>query len=578
VQKGESLYYIHKTYNVPLDIIKKENPSTADGLSIGEEVRVPISKNIEAEVKANGNYIHHEVLKKQTLYSIAKLYKVKQKEIIAANPELANGLKEGQVIKIPVVNIKKEESPVKKEPTSIYKTHKVKKGETLYSLSKLYKTSVDSIKLVNDGLKQGLKLDEVIYVPIKINPVSNQTTTTSISLIEEKVEKLIQDTGIAKKKPVYSIALMLPFYLDENDEITEHRSALEEKTIYPKSKYSIEFYNGFLLALDSISTDSAKFKLHVYDTKGNDSTQTKLLLLNPEMKNMDMIVGPLYANNFRHVIRFGKMNNIPVISPVKQSNKILLGNNHVFKVIPSKSTIIKKICTLVVDSFKTENLMAIEYDKAKEKSLVDLFIKTYNGQILGTEDTTIYSSIKKVTVTTGISEVINNLVPTKNNIIFVPASSQTFVTNLFNQLTTTLNGRNYKDYTVTLIGLEDWMKYENIDLEYFQKLNLHYCATRHIDYDDSVTISFIDSYKQRFETYPSKNTFLGFDIAYYFGNSLMDNGSLYTSTSLPNQKGMSIHLDFLKTGIESGFENRSSYLLRFNEFSLEKIYGQDGRE
>jgi len=45
VEKGESLYFIHKKYDVPLEVIKKENPSVADGLSIGEKVFVPLKRD-----------------------------------------------------------------------------------------------------------------------------------------------------------------------------------------------------------------------------------------------------------------------------------------------------------------------------------------------------------------------------------------------------------------------------------------------------------------------------------------------------------------------------------------------------
>ncbi len=575
VQKGESLYFIHKKYNVPLEVIKKENSSVADGLSIGEKIFVPLKKDIELEVKTNGNYINHEVKKKQTLYSIAKLYKVKQKEIVAANPEVNDGLKEGQVIRIPVINIKKD-GAIKPVVVQLkYKTHTIEKGETLYSLSRLYETTVDSIKIVNDGLKQGLKLGETIYIPIKqlSSTVSTDVNVSSnISVIGEKIERLLADTGVVVKKPEYSIGLLLPFYLDENDERVENRNALEKKSIYPKSKFAIEFYNGFIMALDSISIDSCKFKVYVYDTKGNDSLRTKNLLLKSEMKNLDLIVGPLYYNNFKHVVKFAQANKIPIVSPVKQSNKMLLGNEYVFKAIPSKSTTIKQICMLVVDSFKTENLLAIAYDKAKEKTLVDLYIKTYNNQILSSEDTTIYTTIKTLNINTNIADVVNNLKPAKNNVIFVPASDQTFITNLFNYLITTLNKRDYKDYRVTLIGLEEWMRYDNIDLEYYQKLNVHYCSTRFIDYQDSLTTNFINNYVEKTETYPSKNTFLGFDIAYYFGNSFLNQGTLFSPDSMGEHKGMSINLNFFKTGIESGFENTNSYLLRFDDYTLKKMY------
>jgi LysM repeat protein len=569
VEKGESLYFIHKKYDVPLKIIKKENPSVLDGLSIGEKIFIPVKKDIVVEVKTNGNFINHEIKKGQTLYSISKLYRVKQKEIIAANSEVTQGLSEGQIIRIPVSNIKNNNLPKSIINKPSYKTHLVKKGETLYSLSKLYQTTIDSIKFVNKGLKKGLKLGETIYIP-RIQNTPNNSVSPEILSIVEKIENLNSDTIIIKKSE-YSIGLLLPFYLDENDEITQHRNTLEEKTIYPKSRFAIEFYNGFIMALDSISTDSCKFKIYVYDTRGNDSLRINNIILKPEFNNLDIIVGPLYYDNFKYVVDFAQQNKIPLISPVKQSNKTLLGNDLVFKVIPSKQTTIKQICTLLVDSFKTENLLVIEYDKAKEKSLVDMYIKTYNNLILSEEDTTIYSSIKKLQINSNISDVVNNLRSDKNNVIFIPATEQTFITNLFNYLTTTLNKRNYKDYQVTLIGFEEWIKYENIDLDYFQKLNVHYCSSRFIDYKDSLTSLFIENYVNKKDIYPSINTLLGFDLAYYFGGILMNTGKLSPQGPFMNYKGLSIQLDFFKTGIESGFENTKSHMLRFNDFTIERI-------
>jgi LysM repeat protein len=577
VQKGESLYFIHKKYNIPLEVIKKENPSVADGLSIGKKLFVPLKKDAEMTVKTDGNFINHIVKKGETLYGISKMYKVSQNMIVIANQkEVSEGIGEGAILKIPVKNIKEDNFVIPVVSTSKYNTHNINKGETLYSLSRMYNTTVDSIKLINGGLTQGLKLGGIIYVPVKVSNTTSITSemivNTNVSLMGDKLEKLLRDTGVVEKKSEYSIGLMLPFYLDENDEMVENLNAFEEKGIYRKSKFAIEFYNGFVMALDSISTDSCKFKVYVYDTNGNDTLRTKKILLKPEMKELDLIVGPLYYNNFKRVVEFAQANNIPIVSPVKQSNKILLGNGYVFKVIPSKSTTIKQICSLVVDSFKTENLLVIEHEKGKEKSLADLYVKTYNNQILSSEDTTVYSSIKTLKIKTNIADVVSNLNLNKNNVIFVPTSNQTFITNLFNHLTTTLNKRDYKNCKITLIGLEEWMNYDNIDLEYFEQLNVHYCSTRNINYEDSITSDFIEDYIEKMETYPSENTFLGFDMAYYFGENLVDQGSLFSSESLKPSKGMSISLNFFKTGIESGYENTSSHILYFNDYRLNRIY------
>ncbi|MBL4669676.1 MAG: LysM peptidoglycan-binding domain-containing protein [Flavobacteriales bacterium] len=576
IQKGESLYFMHKKYNVPLELIRKENPSVADGLSIGEKIFIPVKKNVEFEVKTNGNFINHTVKKGQTLYAISKMYKISQKEIIAVNQkEIAEGIGEGAILKIPVKSIKEEGPPKNSLEGQKYKTHIVKKGETLYSLSKYYKTSVDSIKSVNGGLKQGLKRGEVIYIPsekvITVKIPDNDTLISGATILDT-LEQLFTDTGLVVKKITYKIALMLPFYLDENDAMTERRNALEKKSIYSKSKFAIEFYNGFKMALDSISTDSNKFKIYVYDTKGNDSLRIKNLLLKPEIKEVDLIVGPLYYNNFKYVTEFAKAHEIPIISPVKQNNKLLLGNQYVFKAIPSKSTTIKQIATLVVDSFKNENLLAIEYENSKEKMLVELYVKAYNNQILNSKDTIIYSSIKTLKINTRISDIVSHLKLNKNNVIFVPTSNQTFVTNLFSYLSTVLNKRDYKNCQITLIGLEEWVGYENIDLEYFQKLNVHYCSTRFINDKDSLTNNFIRNYVTQKATYPSKNTFLGFDIAYFAGSNFIQEGTLFSTLALQKYKGMSINLNFFKTGIESGFENTNSYLLKFDDFTLKRVY------
>ena len=93
IEKGQSLYFIHKKYNVPLEVLKKENPSVLDGLSIGEKVFIPLKKDAEVEVKTNGNFINHTVKGGETLYSISKLYKISQNAIVAANQqELSDGI------------------------------------------------------------------------------------------------------------------------------------------------------------------------------------------------------------------------------------------------------------------------------------------------------------------------------------------------------------------------------------------------------------------------------------------------------------------------------------------------------
>ena len=206
-------------------------------------------------------------------------------------------IEEGQLINIPVKQIKQVKD--KKDTNTLikpsgWKVHQVKKGETLYSLSKLYEVSIDSIKLINNGLTEGLKENEKIFIPIKQNRIGQfqmHKDTLSATL-----QEILQQAFDSTEKNHFTIALMLPFYVDQNKEITENISALEDKNVYPKSRFAIEFYNGFLFALDSISTADKSFEVLVYDTNGDDSLRILKLLKQIEGKPLDLIVGPLYLS------------------------------------------------------------------------------------------------------------------------------------------------------------------------------------------------------------------------------------------------------------------------------------------
>jgi len=572
VEPGNTLYSISKKYNVPVDVIEKENASVADGLSLGEKVFIPIKKDTAQEFESiNGNFFVHKVEKGRTLYSLAKEFNLQQKDIIALNPDIdETGIKEGQEIKIPVKEIKQQKPAEEVAKTNAtYQTHFVKTGETLYSLSKLYQVSIDSIRLVNNGLPEGLKVDQNIYIPIKQNRVASiQHNSTEVKPLVQSVKNTVQSVVNASHKGVYKIALLLPFYLEENQEMPVN--PLEKKKIYPRSTFAVEFYQGVLVALDSISTEKVKFELLVYDTKGQDSLATFKILSNPVLKTVDLIIGPLYASNFEKTAKFAGQHNIPIVSPVKLNNKALLGNENVFKIVSSRTSSINQIVRLVTDSFSRDNLVAIQYQNNQESALVDTYIKEYNAAILRKNDTSRYSPVKKVVVAKS-DDILLQLKPNANNVIFLPTTNSTFITNLFTALITKLNSKEFSDCVVTLIGLEEWMQFENIDIEYFQRLNVHLPVGQLVDYEDESTKVMIKNYYEKTETYPTNNAFLGFDVASYFGTNFIKTGSVFSNDNSLSKR-LSTQFSFFKTGVESGYENTYTRIVRFDNYQLKIVY------
>ena len=109
------------------------------------------------------NYKTHRVEKGETIESIAKQYLVTPFDIYALNPDIKGRLKPNTVLIIP--NSKVKNQPQEEETSELigYKSHKVKRKETLFNISKKYSVSIEDIKKANrflysENLKKGVKL------------------------------------------------------------------------------------------------------------------------------------------------------------------------------------------------------------------------------------------------------------------------------------------------------------------------------------------------------------------------------------------------------------------------------------
>ena len=120
VEAGQTLSSIAKAYVLSVNDLVIENPTAIDGIKPGQELHIPYLKSLKSSYESNKS-LTHKTEAGQTLYSISKLYGVSIEELKTLNPELKDGLKAGQVLKIPaaskeVVVAEKTEKAVAEQP------------------------------------------------------------------------------------------------------------------------------------------------------------------------------------------------------------------------------------------------------------------------------------------------------------------------------------------------------------------------------------------------------------------------------------------------------------------------------
>ena len=147
VQKGDTLYGIANNFDTSVDTIKKLNNLTSNSIYIGQQLKVP-SKEIENEKE----YIIYEVVKGDSLWSIARNNGITVDELIKLNNLNSINLQIGDKLLVPQIN-------------SSEKTYTVKSGDSLWSIAKNYEITVDELKKANNLTSNLLTIGQVLTIP-----------------------------------------------------------------------------------------------------------------------------------------------------------------------------------------------------------------------------------------------------------------------------------------------------------------------------------------------------------------------------------------------------------------------------
>lgn len=562
IEKGQSLYSIASMYGVSQADIVKMNPGSDEKIYIGHTLRIP--RNTTGSQKET----FHTIEAGETLYRLTVKYNVSAKAICDANPGLsAENFRIGQVIRIPAP----DETPVVSDIDNSSKTadvaseipaavqsrcrdmHKVKRKETIYSISKEYGITEAELIEANPELKGKNKIKKGSFLCIPYPTTTANTGNAKPQTIPTNNELFSENKKEAERISTIKAAVILPF--------------LPDAASRSESARMVEYYEGFLMAVDSLKRSGTSIDLYTYNSGANVNSLNDILSKN-EMKNMDIIFGPLQQQQIKPLADFAKKNDIRLVIPFTSKDNTVFRNPAIYQINTPQSYLYSEVYDHFVRQFPNANVIFIEAN-SKTKDKAD-FIK-------GLKDELRNRSIPMATLDEDASvEALKSALKTGRENIFIPTSGSNLVLiKCLPQLT--LLVRENPEFSIHMFGYPEWQTYTKDHLESFFELDTYFYSSFYTNDLFPAAKNFTRNYRRWYgkdmdERYP-KYGMLGFDTGYFFLKGLACYGSelennLQRMDFAPIQTGFK----FQRVNNWGGFVNKKVFFVRFTKnYELVKL-------
>ena len=567
VTQGQTLYSISKLYNTTVDEIVKLNPGSAEKLSIGQKLIIASNSNEKAKAKDDKNVKTHIIQKGETLYRLSKMYNVTTDELCAANPGLSiNNFRTGEVIIIPTKKQVKEEkavaqdTPQKKEEKkpAIVGTHKVQRKESIESICEMYSITQEDLIKVNPVLKeQKLKRKMELNIPepsIKEKP----TILDAIQEYKEEIEKALPK-GINDDK-VLNVAVVLSFLLDSYAPKEQSRM--------------VEYYQGFLMAVEQLKHEGYSFIINTYDA-GQKSQSLDSLLTSGAFDDVELIIGASYPKHCKELAKFAKEREIPLVIPFSNKKDEALDNPTVYVANGIQSFILPEISSSFVKTFPNANVIFVEDTTENNKKE---FVKSLTAELV--KNSIPYTTVQMPQISNEevVLETLSAIYQEEKEFIVIPTSSS--ATTLNTLLPSLLHAKGIDSLNVTnfkLFGYPEWqihakdtreLMYE-VDTYFYATFYSHYALPRVAEFQEE----FIRWYDRSIQNIYPRYGMLGYDTGYFFllaaslyGNSMHEN--INQTPFDPVQSDFK----FERISEKDGFVNKKFFFIHFSpEYYIDKI-------
>lgn len=659
VVKGETVWGLARTYQVSEAELVAKNPEVSNGLKAGMVIGIPVAKPQSEENLA----VKEPDAPKEEPKVEPQEESKKEPEVIPVAPESTpegesqeEPKKESKVIRINPEASTQEEPQEQPAPAASnpmfdpddefgdgFVIHTVKEAQKTKNLIKRWDLTEEEFRSVNPSVGSRVSVGQKVLIPLKNAPVKQETVVhyDTEEPKEEVPEELTEETpeaqpeaqpeytlpweGLVYDKETpddcyaslsnadrsYHVALLVPLYLNDIDKLDTSKDRVE-KTKKSRAMKFLQFYEGFMMAADSITKyHGMRLELTVMDvtenTVGAERAVEKL-----REDPADLIIGPFFSKSFAVVQEYAADQHIFIVNPLSERDSVVSDAPNVLKLKPGTQAMIAQLADLIRIRYPKSKVTLLTSSTVKDSLTVDAIESALNavvepevrlsnaemlelitkesqrrkmgkrvlsnleveGQIFSTkslsanpDDETVFENeFHRITYSDAdLKEFKQGLSAARDNVLVAYGDNLVFATKVLNNI-----NRSARKYPITLIGLPKWAEFENLLVPNLLNMNAIYFDDHFVDYNDSIVLQFVDNFRDRYECEPMEYAFEGFDVGWYFLNALMQYGS-NSVDCLPyyHLPLLSSRYYFNKNKINNGLENRYWNMYQYDYHAVE---------
>ena len=545
VQPGQTLYSICKAYGANIDEVKSLNDKKDNALSLYEVLKVPYT---DPFVQQDDKFYYHKVLKGETFYSIARLYKIKPKRLLKFNEGYAQNqpLAVGAVVKLPLAEIDLSVLGEEEIEASVGKKQEIRPERPVRN---------ESVKKVEEASVTDILQNALMQKNEKTEQDPEKETTTVIGATDKmEIPDYISEV-VMPVDPFVKVALLLPFSAKDYPVFVDTLVEKMPVQISARSEQFISFYEGVLLAVDSLKNQGYKVNLKVFDT---ERSAEKMYTMVDEIDRFhpDLIIGPVYGSVYKALMDDLTNKNIPVIYPLSSRSEEFGVYPDFIQVNPSMKALTVAMSDWLREEAEEANLVCLNLtgNEVSHSDLEDIrLFKEYMHRI---GSMNFYDWNTSAVPLDGLRL---QLLPDRENIIILPTTKEAEVSKILPVLSALTDG-----YRITVVGFPEWQAFTSVDHETYFKLNTKIFTYSYVDNTTEPAKRFALKYRKYFYTEPNNLAYKAFDMSLYF----IELAAKYRDRTLDAlefypRNGDFSRFYFQKMEGQAGKENQGFYIVNF---------------